>query len=191
MNSEKGSGHWGVNAFSLNLRLIVTQKGTKLKIIDLTRSLLRSLNNCGFLSSFCSYFCDKYYHFCLLTHPRLGSTHTLSEFSYLIHELYPTNHHSFQQLSIDGNFCLLLPFQHSAICLLSNLKSVNLVYLPLFLSFLSLPLLGLRIRPSFPEPYNLPSLKSKIYQLDPFFFSFFLAFPLLRLCVRPPGPFTI
>ena len=51
--------------------------------------------------------------------------HTLSKFHLLIHELYPTNHHSAQEHAIYGTCCLLLAFPSPTTCHLSNLRSIN------------------------------------------------------------------
>ena len=53
--------------------------------------------------------------------------HTLSQFCYLFHELYPTNHNSSLEHTIYGTSCFLLAFLNPITCLLSNLRSINLI----------------------------------------------------------------
>ena len=51
-----------------------------------------------------------------------SSTHSpLSKFHCLIHKLYPTNHHSSQELAIHETSCHFLPFQNPTICHLLSL----------------------------------------------------------------------
>ena len=57
-------------------------------------------------------------------------TDPLSKFQYLIHELYPTNHHSFLEHEIYGASCLLLAFLDLTTCHLSNLRYINLILSP-------------------------------------------------------------
>ena len=59
--------------------------------------------------------------------PEAQLTHTLSNFHCLIHELYPTNHHSSLEHAIYGTSCLLLAFLNLTTCHLSNLRSINLI----------------------------------------------------------------
>ena len=57
-----------------------------------------------------------------------SSTHSnLSNFHCLLHELYPTNHHSSLEHAIYGTSCLLLAFLNPTTCHLSNLRSINLI----------------------------------------------------------------
>ena len=61
-------------------------------------------------------------------HQRFNSL-TFSNFHCLIHELYPTNHHSSLGHAIDGTSCVLLAFLNPTTCYLSNLRSINLISL--------------------------------------------------------------
>ena len=66
--------------------------------------------------------------------PEAQLIHTLSKFHCLIHELYPTNHHSPLEHAIYDTSCLLLAFLSPTTCNLSNLRSINLSPSPLNLS---------------------------------------------------------
>ena len=59
--------------------------------------------------------------------PEAQLIHTLSKFHCLIHELYPTNHHSSQEHATYGTSCLLLAFLNLTTCHLSNQMSINLI----------------------------------------------------------------
>ena len=80
--------------------------------------------------------------------PEAQLIHTLSKFHCLLHELYPTDHHSSQEHAVYGTHCHLpafLPYH------LSNLRSINLILSPFPLN---LPLLssvvGAFYRPPWP-----------------------------------------
>ena len=62
--------------------------------------------------------------------PEVQPIHTLPKFNYLIHELYPTNPHLFQDIVHYGMPYLHLPSLIPTICLLSNLTSTNLIISP-------------------------------------------------------------
>ena len=75
--------------------------------------------------------------------PQAQLIHTLSKFHCLIHEIYPSNHHSSQEHALYGT-SRLLPFLNLTTCHLSNLRSMNLILSlsPLSCSFSSLFLLS-------------------------------------------------
>ena len=81
--------------------------------------------------------------------PEALPTHTLFKSRYLIHVLYPSNLHSFEEPVKHGTFYLRSLCMSHTTCLFSNLTLNNLILslslslsLSLYLTFLFIPLLG-------------------------------------------------
>ena len=94
------------------------------------------------------------YYFCssggVPVTPEAQLIHILSNFHYLLHEIYPTNRYSSQERAVYGTSCLLLTVLNPITCPLSNLRSINLIWSLSRLS-LSLPSIGgVFYRPSWP-----------------------------------------
>ena len=67
--------------------------------------------------------------------PEALPIHTLSKLHYLIHELWLTNHLSFQELINCGTHCHRLLSLNPTICHLLNLTSTILILSPFYLAF--------------------------------------------------------
>ena len=92
-------------------------------------------------------------HWRMFGPPEALQNHTLSKSCYLIHELFPINHLSFQELINSGPPYLSLPSLNRTTYLASNLTSTNLILSPCLLNFPFFLCLGFGIV-SVPFPWH-------------------------------------
>ena len=79
--------------------------------------------------------------------PEAHPIHTLSKFHYLIHELYPSNHHSSQEVAIYGMSCHPPISPNPTTCFVQTQNQLTGSGLPILLALLLLTLSGSCFRP--------------------------------------------
>ena len=100
--------------------------------------------------------------------PEALLSHTLSKSCYLIHELFPTNHLSFQELVNFGTPCHPFPSLNTTNYLASNLTSINLILSPYLLNFPFFLFRGIAIGfMAFPRYYLLKKTKKENLRNQP------------------------